>query len=222
VILLIDNYDSFTWNLVQRLWELDPTLAIEVVRNDQIDVAGAEALAPTHLIISPGPCTPKESGNSPQLITAFRGRIPILGVCLGHQTIGDVHGMVVRRNDRPVHGKTSPIHHDGRGIFEGLTNPFLATRYHSLIVQRDSVSAGFEVSAWTAEGEVMGLRWGGPSGQRSDPSSGGHAPDTPGSGAALPRTWAAMDGVQFHPESFLSVEGPRLLGNFLRQSRVLD
>jgi anthranilate synthase/aminodeoxychorismate synthase-like glutamine amidotransferase len=215
VLLLIDNYDSFTWNLVQRLWELDPALRIEVVRNDQIDVAAAEALAPTHLVISPGPCTPRESGICPALIAHFRGRIPVLGVCLGHQTIGDVHGMVVRRNERPVHGKTSPIHHDGRGIFEGLSNPFLATRYHSLIVQRDTVPEEFEISAWTAEGEVMGLRW------RGLPAPA--APRQPGGDVNGPeeRSAAPMDGVQFHPESFLSVEGPRLLGNFLRQPRVL-
>ncbi|MFO0872844.1 MAG: aminodeoxychorismate/anthranilate synthase component II [Phycisphaerales bacterium] len=194
MLLLIDNYDSFTFNLVQRFGEIAPTLAVHVVRNDAIDVAGAERLAPTHLVISPGPCTPRESGICPALVARFRGRVPILGVCLGHQTIGDVHGMIVRRNDRPMHGKTSPIHHDGRGIFAGMPNPFVATRYHSLIVQRDTVSADFEVSAWTEEGEVMGLRW-----------TGDGAP---------------MDGVQFHPESFLTVEGPTLLRNFLESGRV--
>ena len=211
MLLLIDNYDSFTFNLVQRLAEIDPSLPIEVVRNDRIDVAGAAALHPSHLIISPGPCTPRESGVCPDLISHFRGRIPILGVCLGHQTIGDVHGMVVRRNVRPVHGKTSPIHHDGRGIFEGLSNPFVATRYHSLIVQRDTVPASFEISAWTEEGEVMGLRWRGEAGRDS--------PSTDGSSQSPA---APMDGVQFHPESFLTVEGPRLLGNFLRGGRVLN
>lgn len=242
MIAFIDNYDSFTYNLVQRLWEIDPTLAIEVVRNDRIDVPAAEALAPSHLIISPGPCTPKESGVCPDLIARFRGRIPILGVCLGHQTIGDLHGMVVRRNDRPVHGKTSPIHHDGRGIFQGLSNPFVATRYHSLVVQRDTVSAEFEISAWTAEGEVMGLRWRGAAGPQAAETTdaaresaggprdstvrGGAAPDQVraacGDGTASPTRPAPMDGVQFHPESFLSLEGPRLLGNFLRQTAVLD
>lgn len=207
MLLLIDNYDSFTWNLVQRFAEIDATLPIEVIRNDRIDVAGAERLAPTHLVISPGPCTPSESGVSPQLIAHFRGRIPILGVCLGHQAIGDLHGMTVCRNDRPMHGKTSPIHHDGRGLFEGLSNPFQATRYHSLIVRRDTVHDAFEISAWTAEGEVMGLRW-------RPPGDGAGSEPVPS--AATADRAAPMDGVQFHPESFLTLEGPRLLANFLR------
>ena len=193
-LLLIDNYDSFTFNLVQRIWELDPAIPIEVIRNDAIDVTGAEAFAPTHLLLSPGPCTPAEAGVCRDLIPHFRGRIPILGVCLGHQTMADVHGIPVVRHERLMHGKTSPIHHDGRGLFEGLPNPFLATRYHSLIVRREEVRGPFEVSAWTAEGEVMGLRWTGGGGR-------------PGA--------APMDGVQFHPESFLSVHGPRLLARFL-------
>jgi anthranilate synthase/aminodeoxychorismate synthase-like glutamine amidotransferase len=191
VLLLIDNYDSFTWNLVQRFGEIDPSLKVDVIRNDAIDAAGALAMAPSHLVISPGPCTPKESGACPAIIAALRGRVPILGVCLGHQTIGDLHGMVVERNDIPVHGKTSQVHHDGRGVFAGLSDPFEATRYHSLVVRRDSVPADFEISAWTARGEVMGLRWRSPAGA------------------------APMEGVQFHPESFLTVEGPRLLANFL-------
>lgn len=191
MLLLIDNYDSFTWNLVQRFGEIDPSLKVDVIRNDAIDAAGALAMAPSHLVISPGPCTPKESGACPAIIAALRGRVPILGVCLGHQTIGDLHGMVVERNDIPVHGKTSQVHHDGRGVFAGLSDPFEATRYHSLVVRRDSVPADFEISAWTARGEVMGLRWRSPAGA------------------------APMEGVQFHPESFLTVEGPRLLANFL-------
>ncbi len=193
-LLLIDNYDSFTFNLVQRIWELDPAIPIEVVRNDEIDAAGAEAIAPTHLLLSPGPCTPAESGVCRELIPHFRGRIPILGVCLGHQTMADVHGIPVLRHERLMHGKTSPIHHDGRGLYEGLPNPFVATRYHSLIVRRQDVRGPFEVSAWTAEDEVMGLRW----------TGGGTGPGR-----------APMDGVQFHPESFLSVHGPRLLARFL-------
>lgn len=197
VLLLIDNYDSFTWNLVQRFGEIDPSLAIEVVRNDAIDAAAALAMAPTHLVISPGPCTPKESGACPSIIDALRGRVPILGVCLGHQAIGDLHGMVVERNDIPVHGKTSPVHHDGRGVFAGLPDPFEATRYHSLVVRRDTVPADFEVSAWTDRGEVMGLRWKAPAGA------------------------APMEGVQFHPESFLTIEGPRLLANFLAMGRAV-
>ncbi|MBU6208865.1 MAG: aminodeoxychorismate/anthranilate synthase component II [Planctomycetes bacterium] len=191
MLLLIDNYDSFTWNLVQRFGEIDPSLKVEVIRNDALDAAKALAMAPTHLVISPGPCTPKESGACPAIIAALRGRVPILGVCLGHQTIGDLHGMVVERNDIPVHGKTSQVHHDGRGVFAGLSDPFEATRYHSLVVRRDTVPADFEVSAWTARGEVMGLRWKSPAGA------------------------APMEGVQFHPESFLTIEGPKLLGNFL-------
>ncbi len=191
MLLLIDNYDSFTWNLVQRFAEIDASLRIEVVRNDAIDVAGAEALSPTHLVISPGPCTPSESGVSRALLTRFRGRIPCLGVCLGHQAIGDCHGMTVRRNDVPVHGKTSPVLHDGRGVFAGLPNPFVATRYHSLVVDPATVGPEFEVSARTERGEVMGLRWKAPPGA------------------------APMEGVQFHPESFLTVDGPALLANFL-------
>jgi anthranilate synthase/aminodeoxychorismate synthase-like glutamine amidotransferase len=191
-ILLIDNYDSFTYNLVQRIGELDPSVDLRVARNDEITVEQARTHGPTHLLLSPGPCTPKDTGNCPDLIRAFRGRIPILGVCLGHQTIADVHAMTVHRHDILMHGKTSQIHHDGRGIFQGLPNPFTATRYHSLIVDRQTVSDDFEVSAWTEQDEVMGLRWagGGP----------GEAP---------------MDGVQFHPESFLTVDGPELLANFL-------
>jgi anthranilate synthase/aminodeoxychorismate synthase-like glutamine amidotransferase len=194
VLLLIDNYDSFTFNLVQRFGELDRFLRIEVVRNDQISVEEAESLRPSRLVISPGPCTPREAGVSAALVQHFRGRIPILGVCLGHQTIGDCHGMLVRRNDEPVHGKTSEIHHDGFGLFEGLSNPFVATRYHSLVIDPATISPDFERTAWTAKGEVMGLRWKAPPG------------------------CAPLEGVQFHPESFLTEEGPRLLENFLRMS----
>jgi anthranilate synthase/aminodeoxychorismate synthase-like glutamine amidotransferase len=142
-------------------------------------------------VISPGPCTPREAGVSGALLMHFRGRIPALGVCLGHQAIGDCHGMRVVRNDVPVHGKTSPILHDGRGVFAGLPNPVVATRYHSLVVDPATVPAEFEVSARTERGEVMGLRWKGPAGS------------------------APLEGVQFHPESFLTVDGPRLLANFL-------
>ena len=194
-ILLIDNYDSFTYNLVQRIGELDPSVDLRVVRNDKITVDEAAELAPSHLVISPGPCTPKESGVSPQLIEHFKGKIPILGVCLGHQAIADVHGMTVKRHDVLMHGKTSEIHHDGRGIFQGLPDTFTATRYHSLIVDRSTVSGDFEISAWTDAKEIMGLRWRGGQNQNK-------------------RT-APMDGVQFHPESFLTVEGPKLLANFL-------
>lgn len=203
MILLIDNYDSFTWNLVQRIGELDPARKLEVVRNDKITAAQAAAMKPSHVVISPGPCTPKEAGVSRDVIRELGGKVPILGVCLGHQCMGDVHGMTVTRHVLPVHGKTSPVMHDGRGVFEGMTRPFDATRYHSLVVLPDTVGAGWEVSAWTDEPVegggtrrvVMGLRrvW--------EKGAAGTAP---------------MEGVQFHPESFLTVEGPRLLGNFLK------
>ncbi len=196
MLLLIDNYDSFTYNLVQRIGELDPSIQMRVVRNDKITVDEAAALDPTHLLLSPGPCTPKETGICPVLIEHFRGRIPILGVCLGHQAIADVHGMVVQRHSVLMHGKTSEIQHDERGIFQGLPNPFTATRYHSLIVDRASVGERFQISAWTADDEVMGLRWVGRQGDQ-----------------------APMDGVQFHPESFLTIEGPGLLANFLALRR---
>jgi anthranilate synthase/aminodeoxychorismate synthase-like glutamine amidotransferase len=185
MLLMIDNYDSFTYNLVQYLGELGAE--IEVRRNDAIDVAGIEKLAPAGIVISPGPCTPNEAGISLETVRAFAGRIPILGVCLGHQSIGQVFGGRVIRAPRLMHGKTSPIHHDGRGLFAGLANPFTATRYHSLIVEKETLPDVLEISAWTEEGEIMGLRH---------------------------RT-LAVDGVQFHPESILTVEGKRLLGNFL-------
>ncbi len=191
MVLLIDNYDSFTWNLVHRMQEARPGLRVEVVRNDAIDEAAAETLRPTHLVISPGPCTPKEAGVSGRMIAHFRGRIPVLGVCLGHQTIGDGHGMTVRRAAAPMHGKTSQVHHDGRGVYAGLSNPFTAMRYHSLVVDPATIGADFEVSARTEDGVVMGLRWRAPAGAKP------------------------MEGVQFHPESFMTDEGPRLLANFL-------
>jgi anthranilate synthase/aminodeoxychorismate synthase-like glutamine amidotransferase len=189
VLLIIDNYDSFTWNLVQRIGELDASRRMEVVRNDKITVDEAEALSPSLLLLSPGPCTPEESGICRPLINHFRGRIPILGVCLGHQAIADTAGMDVVRYESPMHGKTSMIHHDGSGVFRGLTNPFEATRYHSLIVDRASIGDEFTVSAWTDDGVCMGLRW-------------------KGDGSPL-------EGVQFHPESFLTSEGPDLIANFL-------
>jgi anthranilate synthase/aminodeoxychorismate synthase-like glutamine amidotransferase len=190
VILLIDNYDSFTYNLVQRIGELDASLDLRVYRNDKITADEAERLRPDHIIISPGPCTPAEGGVSNEIILRFADRVPILGVCLGHQCLGYTHGMTVERNSRLMHGKTSPIHHDGRTIFAGMNNPFTATRYHSLVVRRDTIDESqWEISAWTQEGEVMGLRK---------------------KGSAAP-----LEGVQFHPESFLTLEGPVLLANFL-------
>jgi anthranilate synthase/aminodeoxychorismate synthase-like glutamine amidotransferase len=188
MIVLIDNYDSFTYNLVQRFGELDAQLPMRVFRNDQITVAEIAALDPTHIIVSPGPCTPKEAGISNDVMKTFAPRVPVLGVCLGHQCIGHNYGGEVIRNSRIMHGKVSPIHHDGRGVFAGLSNPFDATRYHSLVIKRETWNnPDFEVSAWTAEGEIMGVRH---------------------------KAWP-LHGVQFHPESFLTVEGPKLLKNFL-------
>jgi len=193
MILLIDNYDSFTYNLVQRIGELDASLQLHVVRNDKIGVEEAVALRPEKVIVSPGPCTPTEAGVSVEIVKAFAGNTPLLGVCLGHQSIGAAFGMIVERNSRLMHGKTSAIHHDGKSLFEGLSNPFTATRYHSLVIRPDSFdSERFEKTAWTDEGEVMGLR--------ARPGVFGDAP---------------LEGVQFHPESFLTEEGPRLLANFL-------
>jgi len=200
VILVIDNYDSFTWNLVQRLGEIDPAIEVRVVRNDRITAAEARELAPERLIISPGPCTPREAGVSSELIEAFAGRIPVLGVCLGHQCIGDAHGMTVARHPRLMHGKTSDVSHDGRGVFAGLPNPFTAMRYHSLVVLPETVDRQrFEISATCVDEldggreveVVMGLR------RRAAPQE------------------AALEGVQFHPESFMTDAGPALLRNFL-------
>ncbi|MDA0803308.1 MAG: aminodeoxychorismate/anthranilate synthase component II [Planctomycetota bacterium] len=195
MLLLIDNYDSFTWNLVHRLGEVAPALEVRVVRNDEIDTGGVRALAPSHIVLSPGPCTPSESGVCRDIVRELRGLCPILGVCLGHQAIGDCAGMVVRRSDTPVHGKASLVHHDGMGIFRGLPSPFEAARYHSLIVDRATVSPDYDVSAWLETGEVMGLRWKGAG--RSTPCS------------------APLDGVQFHPESFMTPHGYDLLRNFV-------
>ncbi|MFO0879442.1 MAG: aminodeoxychorismate/anthranilate synthase component II [Gemmataceae bacterium] len=188
MILLIDNYDSFTYNLVQRLGELDAAIDVRVYRNDQIHPDEVASLAPSHIIISPGPCTPREAGVSNEILKRYAPTTPILGVCLGHQCIGHVFGGEVVRNARVMHGKLSPIHHDGQGVFAGMSNPFDATRYHSLVIKRDTFHhPDFVVSAWTAEGEIMGVRH---------------------------RTWP-LHGVQFHPESFLTLEGPKLLANFL-------
>jgi anthranilate synthase/aminodeoxychorismate synthase-like glutamine amidotransferase len=188
MILLIDNYDSFTYNLVQRLGELDGGIDVRVFRNDQIAVEQVAELKPSHIIISPGPCTPREAGVSNEILRRFAATVPTLGVCLGHQCIGHVFGGEVVRNSRIMHGKTSPIHHDNEGVFRGLSNPFEATRYHSLVIRRETFhNADFVVNAWTAENEIMGVRH---------------------------RLWP-LHGVQFHPESFLTVEGPLLLKNFL-------
>jgi anthranilate synthase/aminodeoxychorismate synthase-like glutamine amidotransferase len=185
-LLLIDNYDSFTYNLVQAFLVLGAD--VRVHRNDEITVDAAMAMAPTHLCISPGPGEPEDAGISKALIRAFAGRIPVLGVCLGHQALVEVYGGSIVRADRLMHGKASKVLHRGTGLYEGLPNPFAAGRYHSLIARRESVPGFFEVTAWTEEGEVMGVRH-----------------------ESLP-----LEGVQFHPESILTPEGPRLLGAFLK------
>ncbi len=186
MILVIDNYDSFTYNLVQYLGELGAD--IQVVRNDQTTVEAIEKQAPERIVISPGPKTPSEAGICLDVITAFSGRIPILGVCLGHQAIGQAFGGKVVRAPLLMHGKTSEIKHDGKTIFEGLPNPFSATRYHSLVVERGTLPACLEVSARTSDGLIMGLR----------------------------HRDLKVEGVQFHPESILTKAGKQLLGNFLR------
>jgi anthranilate synthase/aminodeoxychorismate synthase-like glutamine amidotransferase len=191
MIVLVDNYDSFTYNLVHRLGEIDPSLDMRVFRNDKIAVEEIEALGPSHVIISPGPCTPDDAGISIQCAKRLAGKVPLLGVCLGHQSIGQAFGAKIVRADRLMHGKTDMIHHNGQGLYEGLENPFRATRYHSLIIQPDTLPDSFEVCAWSdfPEGprEIMGIR------HREFP----------------------LFGVQFHPESFLTDCGPKLLERFL-------
>jgi anthranilate synthase/aminodeoxychorismate synthase-like glutamine amidotransferase len=189
MILLIDNYDSFTYNLVQRLGEIDPEVDLLVRRNDKITVPEIEAMCPSHIIISPGPCTPLEAGISNDLIARFSPTIPLLGVCLGHQCIGHTFGARIVRADRIMHGKTSWIHHDGKGLYRNLANPFQATRYHSLVILPGTLPEQLHVVAWTDQGEIMGVR------HKSYP----------------------MEGVQYHPESFLTIEGIKLLKNFLEQ-----
>jgi anthranilate synthase/aminodeoxychorismate synthase-like glutamine amidotransferase len=193
MILLLDNYDSFTYNLAQYLGQLGQQ--VEVRRNDQITLDEVAALQPERIVISPGPCTPREAGISVPLIRRFAGKIPILGVCLGHQAIGEAFGGRVVRAPKLMHGKTSEIRHDGRTIFRGLANPFTATRYHSLIVERASLPRELEVSAQTDDGVIMGLRYIPPAARRH-------------------RT-APVEGVQFHPESVLTDAGLQLLRNFL-------
>ena len=187
-VLMIDNYDSFTYNLVQYLGELGAEVIVR--RNDKIDVAGARAMKPKAIVVSPGPCTPKEAGVSVSIFKEMAGELPILGVCLGHQCMGEAFGGRVDRASRLMHGKTSPVIHDGRTIFEGLPSPFDAMRYHSLLVNFDSMPDCLEVSARTAEGEVMGLR----------------------------HKTMMIEGVQFHPESIGTIEGKNLLRNFLKRA----
>lgn len=188
MILVIDNYDSFTYNLVQYLGELGEE--IKVCRNDEIDIEGIQELSPDHILISPGPCTPNEAGISLDVISHFKGSIPIFGVCLGHQAIGQAFGGKVIRAERLMHGKTSAIHHSGTSVFEGLPNPFTATRYHSLIVEKESLPDCLEITSWTEEGEIMGLR------HKEYP----------------------VEGVQFHPESIITDHGHQMLRNFLKRS----
>ncbi len=189
MIVLIDNYDSFTYNLVQRLGEINPNLDILVVRNDEIALDEIAAKNPTHLIVSPGPCTPNEAGISGAAIERFAPSIPVLGVCLGHQCIGQVYGARIVRADRIMHGKTSMIFHDGLGVYRGMTNPFQATRYHSLIIEPGTLPANIQVVAQTDQAEIMGVR----------------------------HDSYKLEGVQYHPESFLTLEGTKLLKNFVEQ-----
>ncbi|NEZ44716.1 aminodeoxychorismate/anthranilate synthase component II [Paenibacillus alvei] len=187
MILVIDNYDSFTYNLVQYLGELGEE--IQVYRNDEIDIQGIEKLQPDHLLLSPGPCTPNEAGITLDVIAHFKGKIPIFGVCLGHQAIGQAFGGKVVRAQRLMHGKTSPIYHEQQSVFEGLPSPFTATRYHSLLVERGSLPDCLEITATTEEGEIMGLR------HKEYP----------------------IEGVQFHPESIITDHGHQMLRNFLKK-----
>jgi para-aminobenzoate synthetase component II len=191
MIVLIDNYDSFTYNLVQRIGELGLSVDIKVFRNDKTTPPEIESLRPDHIIISPGPCTPLEAGISNDVIRHFAGKVPLLGVCLGHQCIGHVFGAKVVRADRLMHGKTSQVAHDGKTIYAGLPNPFVATRYHSLTVKEDTLPDCLERTAWTTDrNELMGVR----------------------------HKTLTVEGVQFHPESFLTEAGHILLRNFLELS----
>ena len=191
MLLMIDNYDSFTFNLVQYFAELGAQ--IKTVRNDALSIADMEAMAPEALIVSPGPCTPTEAGISVEAIQHFAGKLPILGVCLGHQSMGQAFGGKVVRAERLMHGKTSPISHDDKGVFADMPQPFEATRYHSLVVEKSSLPACFEISAQSDTGEIMGLRH---------------------------KEYANLEGVQFHPESILTEQGKLLCGNFLKLAGV--
>jgi len=193
MLVIIDNYDSFTYNLVQYFGELGAD--VRVYRSRSITSAEVAALKPAHIVISPGPCTPQKAGVSLDIIHSFAGRVPILGVCLGHQCLGQAFGAKVVRAMRLVHGKTSPVHHGGQGVFRGLPTPFTATRYHSLLVERETLPPCLEITAETAEGEIMGLR------HREIPS---------------------LEGVQFHPEAILTEFGRDILANFLRYALLRE
>ena len=188
MLLMIDNYDSFTYNLVQYLAEIGQE--VEVVRNDKISIEEINKLNPRYIVISPGPCTPNEAGISLELIEAFKGKIPILGVCLGHQSIGQAFGGKIVHAQTIMHGKTSKISHNNKGVFRGIKNPFVATRYHSLVIDRESLPNCFDITAWTDDNEIMGIK----------------------------HKELAIEGVQFHPESILSEHGHDLLKNFLDQN----
>jgi len=192
MLLMLDNYDSFTYNLVQYLGELGAE--VKVVRNDEVPVEALEALAPERIVVSPGPCTPNEAGISLATLERFAGKLPVLGVCLGHQSLGQAFGGEVVRAREPMHGKTSPVYHNGQGVFAGLPNPFTVTRYHSLVVKRETLPDCLEITAWTQHpdgsiDEIMGLR----------------------------HREFMIEGVQFHPESILTEHGHDLLANFLKQ-----
>jgi anthranilate synthase component II len=189
MLLMLDNYDSFTYNLVQYFGELGEE--VRVVRNDEIDVASVVAAKPDYVVISPGPCTPTEAGISVPLILEMAGKVPLLGVCLGHQSIGQAFGGRIIHAKQLMHGKTSPIHHADKGVFRGLPNPFTATRYHSLVIERETLPDCLEITAWTDDGEIMGVR----------------------------HKTLAVEGVQFHPESILTEHGHALLKNFLDEHR---
>ena len=188
MLLMIDNYDSFTYNLVQYLAEIGQE--VEVVRNDKISIEEINKLNPRYIVISPGPCTPNEAGISLELIEAFKGKIPILGVCLGHQSIGQAFGGKIIHAQTIMHGKTSKISHNNKGVFRGIKNPFIATRYHSLVIEKHTLPNCFDITAWTDDNEIMGIK----------------------------HKELAIEGVQFHPESILSEYGHDLLKNFLDQN----
>lgn len=187
MILLIDNYDSFTWNLYQYFCELGAD--VQVKRNDELTLAQIDALKPQKIVVSPGPCTPDDAGISLEVIRHYAGRLPILGVCLGHQAMAQAFGATIVRAAKVMHGKTSPIHHTGQGVFQGLANPLTVTRYHSLLIDPATLPDGFEVTAWSETQEIMGIR----------------------------HTVWDLEGVQFHPESILSEQGHQLLANFLNR-----
>ena len=190
MLLMIDNYDSFTWNLVQYFGELGEDVL--VFRNDEITIEQVAELKPDQIVISPGPCTPNEAGISVPLIQEFAGKVPILGVCLGHQSIGQAFGGKIIHATQLMHGKTSMIHHQDTGVFKGLPNPFRATRYHSLVIERESIPDCLEITAWTEDGEIMGVR----------------------------HKTLAVEGVQFHPESILTEYGHEMLANFLKEKQA--